>query len=89
MKKLLLPLSLLFAILIITMSFMTPANDNSVQVGSNVRLKFITYNQYGNNLYVDNVTVGEPFLTDIAVLSINNIARDIAGDIDKTKGHLE
>lgn len=38
-----------------------------------VQLKFITQNGYGNNLYIDNVTVGNRFNVDAAVGSINNI----------------
>lgn len=38
-----------------------------------VQLKFVTINAYGNNLYIDNVTVGNQFNVDAAVGSINNI----------------
>lgn len=38
-----------------------------------VRLQFITVNQYGNNLYLDNVTLGNQFNNDVGVGSINNI----------------
>jgi hypothetical protein len=38
-----------------------------------VQLKFVTINGYGNNLYLDNVTVGNQFNLDAAVGSINNI----------------
>ncbi len=41
-----------------------------------VQLKFVTQNKYGNNLYLDNITVGTPYATDAAVVSINNIAPD-------------
>jgi len=40
---------------------------------SQVQLKFVTINGYGNNLYIDNVTVGNQFNLDAAVVSINNI----------------
>lgn len=42
----------------------------------NVQLKFITHNGYGNNLYVDNITVGNRFVSDAAIMSINNIVSD-------------
>lgn len=42
----------------------------------NVQLKFITHNAYGNNLYIDNITVGNRFGNDAAILSINNIVPD-------------
>ena len=38
-----------------------------------VQLKFVTINAYGNNLFLDNVTVGNQFDLDVAVGSINNI----------------
>lgn len=38
-----------------------------------VQLKFITTNNYGNNLYLDNITVGNQFNVDAGVGSINNI----------------
>ncbi len=40
---------------------------------SQVQLKFVTINGYGNNLYIDNVTVGNQFNLDAAVVSINNL----------------
>ncbi len=38
-----------------------------------LRLQFITVNQYGNNLYLDNVTLGNQFNNDVGVDAINNI----------------
>lgn len=82
MKKIFL-FSLLISLCVLVYAFITPQGtsnlttvNNSCKTGSNVRLKFTTTNAYGNNLYVDNVTVGEPFQKDVAVLSINNIAKD-------------
>jgi hypothetical protein len=49
-----------------------------------VQLKFITHNGYGNNLYIDNITVGNRFATDAAVLSINNITADTSYAIGST-----
>ncbi|HEX9252189.1 MAG TPA: T9SS type A sorting domain-containing protein [Ignavibacteriaceae bacterium] len=45
----------------------------SVFTFAQVQLKFVTINGYGNNLYIDNVTVGNQFNLDAAVGSINNI----------------
>ena len=39
-------------------------------------LSFITYNGYGNNLYIDNIALGERPSYDIALTSINNIKED-------------
>jgi len=43
---------------------------------SQYQLQFITVNQYGNNLYIDNLSLGNQFNTDIGVVSINNIKSD-------------
>lgn len=48
----------------------------SFTVFSQVQLQFITTNAYGNNLYLDNLTLGTKFNTDIAVVGINNIIPD-------------
>ncbi len=39
-------------------------------------LAFITYNGFGNNLYIDNISIGDRFMNDVAVTSINNIKKD-------------
>ena len=49
--------------------------NNTVNRGKIV-LQFITYNGFGNNLYIDNVIVGRKNNIDIAVTSINNIPID-------------
>lgn len=41
-----------------------------------VQLKFVTVNGYGNNLYIDNFTVGNQFNLDVGVSAINNIKAD-------------
>jgi len=41
-----------------------------------VALSFITVNGYGNNLYIDNLNVGSQFSSDVAVVSLNNVAPD-------------
>ena len=55
---------LVFVLLAMTCSFISYAQ---------VQLKFVTINNYGNNLYLDNVTVGNQFNLDAGVGSINNI----------------
>ncbi|MHC1738663.1 MAG: T9SS type A sorting domain-containing protein [Ignavibacteriaceae bacterium] len=48
----------------------------SFPVFSQVQLKFITTNAYGNNLYLDNLTLGTKFNTDISVIGLSNIIPD-------------
>lgn len=58
---------LVLIILLITCSFISFAQ---------VQLKFVTITQYGNNLYLDNVSAGNQFDLDVAASSINNIYAD-------------
>ncbi|MCX6156757.1 MAG: T9SS type A sorting domain-containing protein [Ignavibacteriae bacterium] len=69
MKKVFL-LSLLMTVTLLAFDFQSP------QVLNNVVVEFISTNQYGNNLYIDNFSIGERYQNDIAVSSINNINRD-------------
>jgi len=75
MKKNLL---LSFAILLSSIvNFAQESNSGSnTTESSGVYLSFITVNGYGNNLYIDNVTAGTRFNTDVGVASINNIKKD-------------
>ena len=41
-----------------------------------VQLQFTTINAYGNNLYIDNVNLGNQKNLDVGVLSVNNIMAD-------------
>jgi hypothetical protein len=41
-----------------------------------LRVAFITKNAYGNNLYLDNVTLGHRFAHDVGVVTISNIPPD-------------
>ena len=60
---------LLFGITTILCSSFALAQDDVV-------LQFITISGYSNNLYIDNVSAGNQFDYDVAVISINNIDPD-------------
>lgn len=62
MKK---PLLLLFVLLCCTF-----------ESYSQVKVQFNTINGFGNNLYIDNVTIGNRFNTDVAIAGILNINQD-------------
>ncbi|HQY21127.1 MAG TPA: hypothetical protein PLX80_09820, partial [Ignavibacteria bacterium] len=73
-------LSLLFILIsaFVAYSFSSRLH-NTVQNTSSSRdiaLQFITYNGYGNNLYIDNVLTGERISNDVAVTSIINFPID-------------
>lgn len=50
--------------------------DFSLAAYSQATLAFVTYNGYGNNLYIDNVMVGTRFNSDVMPVSIHNILPD-------------
>ncbi len=50
-------------------------------VNAQIKLKFVTVNYYGNNLYIDNVTVGSQFNNDAAVINLTNIKPDTSYQI--------
>lgn len=50
--------------------------DSSLAAYSQATLAFVTYNGYGNNLYIDNVLVGTRFNSDVMPVSIDNILPD-------------
>lgn len=64
-----------FLIIFFSASFLFP-EQLSVQSKKSIMLQFITYNGFGNNLYVDNIISGRRSHFDLAVTSINNIPRD-------------
>ena len=77
MKKLY-PVSVVLLICIILYSFINISrsagnNDSSAR---DVVLQFITYNGYGNNLYIDNVSTGIQGDNDVTVTSFLNIPYD-------------
>ncbi len=41
-----------------------------------IAVSFISVNAYGNNLYLDNFSIGTQYTTDIGVVGIRNIAKD-------------
>jgi len=52
---------------------------SSSVLSQNVRsiiVQFITYNGYGNNLYIDNLSFGRQYESDVSVTSIDNINKD-------------
>lgn len=59
---------LFIVLFLIAVSFSMLAQD--------VQLQFITVNGYGNNLYIDNVTLGNQKNVDVGVVSINNLKPD-------------
>jgi hypothetical protein len=75
MRKILIPF-LLILIFITTLSFKShnPVNQNT----QGLMLAFVTYNDYGNNLYIDNLTLGERREVDLSVSSIENISPGVS-----------
>lgn len=55
---------------IFSSSFNLPRQENQIIV------QFISYNGFGNNLYIDNLTIGSRDSLDVAITSIKNIPRD-------------
>jgi Secretion system C-terminal sorting domain len=65
----------IFAIFFLSASILFP-HSLSVQAKKSIMLQFITYNGYGNNLYLDNIITGNRANFDLAITSVNNIPRD-------------
>lgn len=59
--------------LVLLLIISSPALSQSVR---SIIVQFITYNGYGNNLYIDNLSFGRQFESDVSVTSIDNINRD-------------
>lgn len=66
----------LTAIVLFFSSALLFPNSLSVQAKKSVMLQFITYNGFGNNLYLDNVIMGNRKNFDLAVTSFDNIPSD-------------
>ena len=62
-----------FAFLLLPSLLMAQMNPNDAD---EVVIQFITINGYSNNLYIDNVSAGNQYALDVAVISINNIDPD-------------
>lgn len=63
---------------------------NSENSGQNsIVLKFVTHNGYGNNLYIDNVTVGKQFSNDIKITSFLNLPADTVYSVDTSTFKLD
>jgi hypothetical protein len=62
----------LSVLLVFSFTINSDNSNNNYQI----RILFETYNGFGNNLYIDNLTIGSRFNNDIAVISINNIPKD-------------
>ncbi|MGB5895649.1 MAG: hypothetical protein WBG58_15840, partial [Ignavibacteriaceae bacterium] len=70
-----------FAFLLFPSLLMAQTNPNDAD---EVLIQFITINGYSNNLYIDNVSAGNQYDLDVAVISINNIAPDTSYGIGTT-----
>lgn len=55
-----------------------------ISIQAQVKVQFNTINGYGNNLYIDNVTIGNRFNTDAAVTGILNINPDTSYVVGST-----
>lgn len=68
---------LIFSIVsFLAVSFVTLKDNNEVSGSRDIVLQFMTYNGYGNNLYIDNVLTGKQKSYDITVTSFLNIPYD-------------
>ncbi len=69
---------IIFIICLIFLSFYSPymPDLSGINQPRSIVLQFITYNGYGNNLYIDNVLTGVQQLNDVTVTSITNIPYD-------------
>ncbi|MEP7146173.1 MAG: hypothetical protein ABI792_04100, partial [bacterium] len=77
MKKLLLVLILVLSFFItVSFYFQNPNEPVKITAARDIVLQFITYNGYGNNLYIDNILTGSQKGNDIAVTSFLNIPPD-------------
>jgi len=74
LRKTLLNIAIFFSIIIFC-SF-TYFKYSSISQSNQIIVSFVTYNGYGNNLYIDNIALGERPSYDIALTSINNIKKD-------------
>jgi len=57
--------------------------DNT-SLSRSIVLQFVTYNGYGNNLYLDNILTGKQQESDVVVTSITNISYDTSYSVRTT-----
>ena len=71
-------LKIFLSILLIAAAGFTFSSSDylSKKSSSDVIVSFVTYNAYGNNLYIDNLQVGKKPDFDLAVVAIKNIGFD-------------
>ncbi|MCE1190021.1 MAG: Omp28-related outer membrane protein [Ignavibacteria bacterium] len=51
---------------------------------SQIKLQFITVNQYGNNLYLDNIAAGKQKTIDVGILNVDKIFKDTNYSVSAT-----
>lgn len=76
MKKLLLVFVIVISVFFLSFYYLSNNEHGKVNGTRDIVLQFITYNGYGNNLYIDNVLTGTQKNNDIAVTSFLNIPFD-------------
>ena len=65
----------IITVVLLSLSFLSDGDKGFTSM-NNVVVQCITTNLMGNNLYIDNISIGNRFYNDIAALSINNISKD-------------
>jgi hypothetical protein len=73
MKKII-PFAFLI-LLFLSFSFLPPDRSGKDRL-DNLVVEFIATNYWGNNLYIDNLSIGTQFDFDVDAVSINNIEKD-------------
>ena len=63
---------ILVPVILLTVNSVSTSQSNT----KDLIISFITYNGYGNNLYIDNLLVGQKPELDVAVISVTNINGD-------------
>ena len=66
---------LFLIIIFLSISFIIEG-DKEITSYNNVVLQFMTTNLMSNNLYIDNILIGNSFDNDVAAVSIDNIGKD-------------
>lgn len=79
---------LLILILTVSLSYAFIYKSENSQTNGIV-LKFVTHNGYGNNLYIDNVTVGTQYNADIKITSFINLPFDTVYSVGNTNLYID